>query len=102
MDTTSDVWALFVDAHDDFASLVAQALAVHTGKIVHKGIEANLCHDSTDNLLIVDLGLSSDLTHHGYHVVLRGCLASDFALGILCEACVQNSIRDLIAQLVWE
>merc|ERR1740116_39659 len=76
------------------------AFAVDAGEIVYIRIETDLRHDTADNLLVVDLSLCGDLASNHYHVVLGRSLASDFALGVVCQASVQDSIGDLIAELV--
>merc|ERR1719293_21706 len=95
-----NVRALLVDAYHDLASLVAQALAVNAGEIIHVGIETDLRHNSTDHLLVVDLSLCGDLASDHDHVVLRRSLASDFAFGVICQTSIQDGIGDLIAELV--
>merc|ERR1740121_1868356 len=95
-----NVGALLVDAHHDLTGLVAQALAVNTGKIIDIGVKADLRHDSTDHLLVVDLALCGDLASDHYHVVLGRSLASHFAFGIVCQTGIQDSIGNLIAKLI--
>merc|ERR1740121_2237573 len=95
-----NVRALLVYAHHDLTSLVAQALAVNAGEIIHVRIKAYLRHDSTDDLLVIDLSLCGDLPSDNHHVVLGRCLASDFAFGIVCQAGIQDSIGNLIAELI--
>ena len=74
VDTACDVGALLVDAHHDFASLVAETLTVDAGKIIDIGNEPDLLHHATNHGLIIDLGLSRDLAHDGNHVVRRRCI----------------------------
>mmetsp|Transcript_120036 Transcript_120036/g.301742 ORF Transcript_120036/g.301742 Transcript_120036/m.301742 type:complete len:225 (-) Transcript_120036:60-734(-) len=100
VDTTRDVRALLVDAHQHLACLVAQALAVHAGQIVNIGVEADLPDHTADDLLVVDLGLSCDLASNHHHVVLCRRLTSHLALRIVSQASVQDGIRDLVAHLV--
>ena len=100
MDAAGNVRALLVDAHQHFAALVAQSLAVHAGQVIHKAVKTDLCHDSSHNLVIVQLGLSGDLTCHHDHVVLGCSLASHLALGVHLEACIQHCIGHLVADLV--
>merc|ERR1740121_2704239 len=95
-----NVRALLVYAHHDLTSLVAQALAINTGEIIHVGVKAYLRDDSTDHLLIVDLSLCGDLPSDNPHVILGRSLASHFAFGIVCQTGIQDSIRDLIAELI--
>ena len=83
--SAGDVWALLVDAHQDFAlegwdlglafrfhlrraairrqgaGLVAQALAVHAGQVIHKAVKADLLHDAPHHLVVVELGSGGDL-----------------------------------------
>merc|ERR1719277_1257834 len=100
MHPACNVRALLVDAYHDLASLVAQALAINTGEIIHVRIKTDLRHNSTDHLLVVDLSLCGDLASDHDHVVLRRSLASDFAFGVICQTGIQDSIGDLIAELV--
>merc|ERR1719226_195852 len=95
-----NVRTLLVDAHHDLTSLVAQALAVNTGEIIHVGVKAYLRDDSTDDLLVVDLSLCGDLASDHYHVVLGCSLARDFALGVVRQASIQDSVGHLIAELI--
>merc|ERR1719221_2119642 len=95
-----NVRALLVDAYHDLTSRIGQALAVHTREIIHVGIETDLRHDSTDDLLVVDLSLCGDLAGNHDHVILGRCLASDFTFGVVCQTGIQDSIGDLIAELV--
>ena len=53
------------------AGLVAQALAVHAGKIIHEAVKADLRNDSTHHLVVVELCPCGDLTSHHDHVVLK-------------------------------
>merc|ERR1711959_692930 len=68
MNATCNVGALLVDANNDLTSLVAQALAIDTGQVIHKGVEANLCHNTADNLFVIDLCLSflDDILHNRF------------------------------------
>ena len=43
------------------AGLVAQALAVHTGQVVHEAVKTDLLHDATHHLVVVELGSGGDL-----------------------------------------
>mmetsp|Transcript_151451 Transcript_151451/g.278205 ORF Transcript_151451/g.278205 Transcript_151451/m.278205 type:complete len:218 (-) Transcript_151451:81-734(-) len=101
VNTAGNVWALLVDANYNLTSLVTQALAVNTGQVVYEGVKANLFHNTTDNLLIVKLGLSCDLARNHDHVVLSGSFTGHFAFGIFSQASIQNSIRHLITELIW-
>merc|ERR1740121_3150288 len=95
-----NVRALLVDAHHHLTRLVAQALAINTGEIIHIGIKAYLRHDSADHLLVVDLSLCGDLPSDNHHVILGRSLASHFAFGIVCQTGIQDSIGNLIAELI--
>jgi len=100
VDTTSNVRALLVDSDNDLAGGVTEALAVNTGHVIHEGVEANLLHDTTHNFIVVQLGLSGDLSSNHDHVVFRGSFASNFALWVCGEAGIQDGVRDLVAELV--
>jgi hypothetical protein len=39
--------------------------------------------------------------HYSYHLGLGGGLKANLAVGILSEASVEDTIRNLIAKLVW-
>ena len=92
MHSTGNVWALLVDANQDLAGLVAQALAVHAGQIIHEAVEADLRHHSTHHLVVVELRCSGDLTSHHDHVVLGGRLTGHLALGVHLQAGVEDGI----------
>merc|ERR1719203_124743 len=83
MNSSSNVRTLLVDTHQDFASLVTQALAVNAGEVIDIGVETNLRYNSPNCLLVVDLGLGRDLPCHHHHVILGCSLACHFALRIL-------------------
>mmetsp|Transcript_9376 Transcript_9376/g.17446 ORF Transcript_9376/g.17446 Transcript_9376/m.17446 type:complete len:278 (-) Transcript_9376:257-1090(-) len=92
MNTTCNVWALLVDADYHLASLVTQTLAVNAGQVIHKGVKTDLGHNPSNNLLVIKLGLCGDLSHHSNHVVFGCGLTCDFALWVLTQASVQDSI----------
>mmetsp|Transcript_69808 Transcript_69808/g.145924 ORF Transcript_69808/g.145924 Transcript_69808/m.145924 type:complete len:433 (-) Transcript_69808:35-1333(-) len=100
VDASGDVRALLVDADENLASLVRETLGVHRRQIVNVRVEPDLGHHTSDNLVIVNLGLGGDLTCDHDHVVLGGRLAGNLALGIGGQASIQDGIRDLIADLV--
>mmetsp|Transcript_115276 Transcript_115276/g.187824 ORF Transcript_115276/g.187824 Transcript_115276/m.187824 type:complete len:299 (+) Transcript_115276:352-1248(+) len=101
VNTTCNVRTLFVDSHNNLACLVAQALAVNAGQIINEGIKSDAKNNPSDNLLVVNLGLSSDLTHHSNHVILCCRLTRNLAFWILGQTSVQDSVRHLITELVW-
>mmetsp|Transcript_69812 Transcript_69812/g.145936 ORF Transcript_69812/g.145936 Transcript_69812/m.145936 type:complete len:232 (-) Transcript_69812:35-730(-) len=101
MHTSSDVGALLVDSDQNLTGLVGETLGVNAGQIVNIAVEADLRDDSPHHLVVVNLGLSGDLTGDHDHVVLGGCLASDLALRVGGQASIQNSIGDLVADFVW-
>merc|ERR1719305_997183 len=81
MHSSSNVWALLVDAHDDLTSLVAQTLAIYAGKVVYERVKSDLGHNTTNNFLIVDLCLSCDLSHHGTMLSLVAVSQATLLLG---------------------
>mmetsp|Transcript_49657 Transcript_49657/g.103295 ORF Transcript_49657/g.103295 Transcript_49657/m.103295 type:complete len:433 (+) Transcript_49657:194-1492(+) len=92
MHTPSDVGALLVDADQDLAGLVAQALAVHAGQVIDEAVEANLLHDASHNLVVVQSCARGDLSGDHHHVVLGGGLAGHLALGVHLQAGVEDGI----------
>mmetsp|Transcript_9375 Transcript_9375/g.17442 ORF Transcript_9375/g.17442 Transcript_9375/m.17442 type:complete len:292 (-) Transcript_9375:1156-2031(-) len=101
VNATRNVWALLIDADDHLTTLVTQALTINTRQIINKRVKADLGHNTTNHLLVVNLGLSGDLAHYCNHVIFCGCLTCHFALWIFSQASIQDSIRHLIAELVW-
>merc|ERR1719230_878992 len=101
VNSACNVRALLVDAHQDLAVLVVETLALCAGQVVNIGVEPNLLYNSSDNLVVVDFGASGDLASNHDHVVLGRSLASHLALRIALQARVQDTVRNLIAKLVW-
>jgi hypothetical protein len=64
------------------------------------GGEADGANGIADDLFVVDLGTSGDLTKNHDHVGLGGGFASDLGLGVLGQAGIQDRVRDLVSQLV--
>jgi len=83
---------LFLDGHDNVARAVVKAL----GDIV----VANVLQRFADNLLVVDGGGRGDLTEDHHHARLGARFASHARRGVLADACIEHSVRDLIADLV--
>jgi hypothetical protein len=93
VETLSDIWRLLLDGDEDVAGLVVEALG---GIIV-----TNVLDGATDNLLVVELGLGGNLTEDHDHTGLGCGLASNLGERILGQAGIEDSIRDLISDLVW-
>jgi hypothetical protein len=90
--TLSNVGALLLDGDEDVASLVVEA---------NGGIsETNPAHGVTDDLLVVKRRLGGDFSEDHDHASLARGLASDLGVRILGKASIENSVRDLIAELV--
>jgi len=93
VDSGGDLRGLLLDGDEDVASLVVETL----GGV----IETDSLDGVTDDLLVVDDGLGSDPTQNHNHTSLGASLTSDLGFGILGEASIKDSIRDLIAELIW-
>jgi hypothetical protein len=91
--TLSDIGRLFFNGNQDVAGLVVEALG---GIIV-----SDILDGPTDNLLVVQTGFGGDLTENHNHTGLGGSLTSNLGQRVLGQACVENSIGDLISDLVW-
>jgi hypothetical protein len=92
VDTTGDVGRLLLEANHDVAGLVVKALA--------RVVEANALDGVADDLLVVRVALSGDLTEDHDHAGLGGSLTGDLGVRILSKAGIEDSVRDLIADLV--
>jgi len=98
---SGNVRALLVDAHQHIAGLEAQALAVNTGEIFFVRVETDFFHHASDDLFVIDLCLSGDLPSNHYHVILGRSLTCHLAFRIACQAGVEDSVGDLVAEFVW-
>ena len=92
MDTLADIRGLLLKVDEDLA-----LVSVKTDVI---GDETDVADSVTDDLLVVNLGESGDLSENHHHVGLGGSLASDLGLGVLLEASVEDGIRHLISELI--
>lgn len=92
MQALRDIRGLLLDGDEQVESLVVEAL----GRVV----VADVLDSVADNLLVVDLGLGGDLTEDHDHTGLGGGLAGDLGEGVLGQAGIKDSIRDLISDLV--
>lgn len=90
--TLVDIGGLLLDGDEDVAGLVVEALG---GVIV-----TDVLDGLTNDLLVVKGGLGGDLSEDHDHTGLGGGLASNLGHGVLSQAGIENSIRDLIADLV--
>jgi len=92
VNTLSDIGGLLLDSNDDVAGLVVNTLL--------SIIIADLLESIADDLLVVDVGLGSDLTENHDHASLGAGLASNLGEGILSKDSIEDSIRDLISNLI--
>lgn len=83
---------MLLDGDEQVERLVVKALG---GVIV-----ADAFDSVTDDLLVVELGLGGDFTKYHNHASLGCGFASNLGEGILSEAGIENSVRDLVSNLV--
>ena len=79
--TLRDIGRLLLDGNEDVAGLVVEALG---GVVI-----ADLLDGVADDLLVVELGLGSDLAENHDHAGLGGRLAGDLGEGVLGEAGIE-------------
>ena len=89
--TLGNVGRLLLNGNQNVAGLVVKALV---GAVV-----ANLLDGATNNLLVVEPGLCGDLTKDHDHASLGGSLTSDLGQRVFSQACVEDSIADLVGNL---
>jgi hypothetical protein len=92
VETLGDIRGLLLNGDEQVAGLVVKALG---GVIV-----SDVLDGVTDNLLVVELGLGGDLTEDHDHTGLGGSLASNLGEGVLPEAGIEDSVGNLISDLV--
>ncbi|RYR31617.1 hypothetical protein Ahy_B01g056449 [Arachis hypogaea] len=80
---------------------VDKNLAVVSIKTNIVGNESNVPAGVADNLLVVYIGLSCNLSKDHDHVGLGAGFTGNLAVWVLLEAGVKDSIGDLITELVW-
>jgi hypothetical protein len=90
--TLSDIGRLLLNGDEQVAGLVVKTL----GRV----IIADVLDGVTDDLLVVELGLGGDLTEDHDHTGLGGSLASNLGEGILPKASIEDSVGNLISDLV--
>lgn len=90
--TLSDIRGLLLNGDKNVAGLVIETLG---GVII-----TNLLDGVTDDLLVVKLSLGGDFTEDHDHTSLGSSFTGNLGKGILGQASIENSIRDLIANLV--
>lgn len=90
--TLSDIGRLLLNGDEQVTGLVVKTL----GRV----IIADVLDGVTDDLLVVELGLGGDLTEDHDHTGLGGSLASNLGEGILPEASIEDSVGNLISDLV--
>jgi hypothetical protein len=84
METLSNVWRLLLNCHEHIASFVVETLV--------RVVVADVLDSTTDDLLVVEMCLGSDLTEDHNHAGLGSRLASDLGQRIFGETCVQDGI----------
>ena len=107
----SDIWRLLLNSDEDVAGFVVETL----GRVV----VANILDGLADDLLIIELGLGSDLAKDHNHAGLRRSLTSNLRPRVLGETGVQlwrqrsisqrkrtiaethNSIGNLVADFIY-
>lgn len=90
--TLGNIGGLLLNGDEQVEGLVVETLI--------RVIVTNVLDGVADNLLVVELGLGGDLTENHDHTSLGGGLASDLGKGVLSQAGIEDSIRDLISDLV--
>lgn len=92
MQALGDIGRLLLNGNKQVEGLVVETLL--------RVVIANISDGVADNLLVVELGLGGDFAKDHDHTSLGGGLASDLGQGILGQAGIENSIRDLVSDLV--
>lgn len=88
VETLSDIGRLLLDGNENVAGLVVEALV--------GGVVADVLDGTTDDLLVVEVGLGGDLTEDHDHTGLGGSLAGDLGERVLLEAGIEDGIGDLV------
>ena len=82
---------MLLNSNEDVACLVVEALL--------GGVVTDVLDGTTNDLLVVEVGLGGNLTEDHDHTGLGCGLASDLGEGILLEAGIEDGVRDLITGL---
>lgn len=91
--TLGDIGGLLLNGNENVAGLVVEALC---GVIV-----TDVLDGTTDDLLVVKLGLGGNLTEDHDHTGLGCGLASNLGERVIGQAGIEDGIGDLISDLVW-
>src|SRR5437773_629569 len=92
IDALRDLARLLLDGRDNAAGpVVKTVIGVRVADLLH-----HIAHEPDD----VHVGLRGDLAGHEDGPRCRRGLASDPRVGVLAEALVEHSVRDLVAELV--
>lgn len=86
--TLGDIRGLLLNGNQDVAGLVVETLL--------GGIVTDVLNSTTDDLLVVQLGLGGNLTEDHNHTGLGGSLTSNLGKGVLGQAGIENGIGDLV------
>ena len=89
METLSNVGRLLLNSNEDVACLVVEALL--------GGVVTDVLDGTTNDLLVVEVGLGGNLTKDHDHAGLGGSLAGDLGEGVFLEAGIEDGVGDLIA-----
>lgn len=92
VEALSDIWRLLLNGNQNVTGLVVEALC---GVVV-----SDVLNGLTDDLLVIDTCLGGDFSKDHNHTSLGGSLASNLGKRVLCQASVEDSIRDLISDLI--
>lgn len=92
VETLGNVRGLLLNGDEQVAGLVVKTLL---GVIV-----TDVLDGITDDLLVVELGLSGDLTEDHDHTGLGGSLTSNLGEGVLAKAGIEDGVGNLISDLV--
>ena len=92
VDALGDVGRLLVDAGQDAAGFVVEA-------VMGAGV-ADLADRVADDLLEIGVALRGDLAGDEHHAGRGYRLAGDAALGVLGQQGVEDGVRDLVADFV--
>jgi len=88
VETLSNVGRLLLNSNEDVACLVVEALL--------GGVVTDVLDGTTNDLLVVEVGLGGNLTEDHDHTGLGCGLASDLGEGVLLEAGIEDGIGDLV------
>jgi hypothetical protein len=80
--------------------VAAQALALHGREVLLEDVVPDALAGLAHDLVVVQRGLRRDLAEHHHHVVLAARFARHLAVRVGLKAGVEDSVRDLVSELV--